>query len=319
MAHSLWKDTDFKYCFANDDQCRGKIKSAHSIQNNRVLNRISEEGHVYTIDFTVENSRGTPEFKKISRNKASTFFGFCDYHDTEIFKLIEVSSYHNTVEQNFLFAYRGFCIGYHRVFRKMKILRNHFKKSPNSLLDPESISVYRIAQLDIRDGEIEFNNFTKDLRNKKYDGLETFNYTLDYEVNFAVSSCFAVSKDMNMNSIQDISDLNKDIMIPRIFVNVFPIEEKTVIILSYYKIFEETYGSLFEQLRNSTKHDLLNYLSYIIFNSTEDIYYRPNSIESLDSITKKSMIESYTSFSNSFNELDLLFRGLHFKFNLFEL
>ena len=262
MAHSLWKDTDFKYCFANDDQCRGKIKSAHSIQNNRVLNRISEEGHVYTIDFTVENSRGTPEFKKISRNKASTFFGFCDYHDTEIFKPIEVSSYHNTVEQNFLFAYRGFCIGYHRVFRKMKILRNHFKKFPNSLLGPESISLYRIAQLDVRDGEMEFNDFTKDLRNNKYDGLKTFTYTLDYEVNFAVSSCFAVSKDMNMNSIQDISDLNRDIMIPRLFVNIFPIEEKTVIILSYYENTQSPYGLLFVQLRNSSDQEIIRKIKF---------------------------------------------------------
>lgn len=319
MAHSLWRDTDFKYCFANDDQCRGKIKSAHSIQNNRVLSRISEDGHVYTIDFTVENSRGTPEFKKISRNKASTFFGFCDYHDTEIFKPIEVSSYHNTEEQNFLFAYRGFCIGYHKVFRKMKILRNHFKKFPDSLLEPESISEYRIAQLDIRDGEMEFNNFTNDLRNKKYGGLETFTYTMDYEVNFAVSSCFAVSKDMNMNSIQNISDLNKDIMIPRLFVNFFPIEEKTVIILSYYKNTQSPYGVLFEQLRNSSECDLLHYLNYIVFNGTEDVYYRPSSIQTLNSKTKQSMLESYTSYLNPFYEFDLLRRNMHFQFNLFEI
>ena len=124
---------------------------------------------------------------------------------------------------------------------------------------------------------------------------------------------------MNSNLIQDIHDLNEDILIPRVFVNIFPSEGETLIILSYYKIFEETYGSLFKQLRNSTEPVLLNYLSYIIFNGTEDIYYRPSSIESLDSITKRSMIESYTSFSNPFNELDLLFRDLHFKFNLFEL
>ena len=58
MAHSLWKDTDFKYCFANDDQCRGKIKSAHSIQNNRVLNRISEEGLISADFFEFWGSTG---------------------------------------------------------------------------------------------------------------------------------------------------------------------------------------------------------------------------------------------------------------------
>jgi hypothetical protein len=319
MAYSLWRDTDFKCCFADNDQCRGKVTSAHSIQNNGVLSKISEDGHIYTIDHTIKNSKSIPEFKKISRNKASTFFGFCDYHDTEIFKPIEVSPYQNTEEQNFLFAYRGFCIGYHKVIRKMHVLRNHFKQFPDCLLEPESIYNYRIAQLDIRDSVIEFNKFTNDLGNKKYDGLETFTYTLDYEINFAVSSCFAISEDMNSKLLQDIHDLNENILIPRVFVNIFPIEGKTIIILSYFKIFDETYGMLFEQLRNSTEHELLHYLSYIIFNGTEDVYYRPSSIDSLDSKLKKSMIASYTSYLNPLSELDLMLRNLHFKFNIFDI
>lgn len=319
MLMNFWEDTDFRHCFIDDDQCKGKIKSAHSIQNNRILNRISEDGHVYTIEATINNFQIEPEFKKISRNKASTFFGFCDYHDTEVFKPIELIPYQNTPEQNFLLAYRGFCVAYHKVIRKMNTVRNSAKQFPKSLLNPVTVNMYRVAQLDMKDDKIEFNNFTNDLRNKNYSSLETFSYTLNHEVNFAVSSCFAISEDLNSNLIQDIHDLNEDILIPRVFVNIFPSEGETLIILSYYKIFEETYGSLFKQLRNSTEPVLLNYLSYIIFNGTEDIYYRPSSIESLDSITKRSMIESYTSFSNPFNELDLLFRDLHFKFNLFEL
>ena len=49
-----------------------------------------------------------PEFKKMSRNKASTFFGFCDYHDTEVFKPIELVPYQNTPERHFLMATGGF-------------------------------------------------------------------------------------------------------------------------------------------------------------------------------------------------------------------
>lgn len=319
MAHSLWKDTDFKHCFISDDQCKGKIKSAHSIQNNRILNRISEDGHVYTIEATIKNSGIEPEFKKISRNKASTFFGFCDYHDTEVFKPIELVPYQNTPEQHFLLAYRGFCVAYHKVIRKMNTIRNSAKQFPDSLLNPQTVNMYRVAQLDMKDDKIEFNNFTDDLRNKKYSCLETFSYTLNYEVNFSVSSCFAISEDMNRKLLQDIHDLNEDILIPRIIANIFPIEGKTIIILSYYKVFAETYGVLFEQLRNSTEHELLRYLSYIIFNGTEDIYYRPSSIDSLDSKSKKSMIASYTSYLDPFHEIDLLFRDLHFKFNLFKL
>ncbi len=319
MLMNFWEDTDFRDCFISDDQCKGEIKSAHSIQNNRILNRISEDGHVYTIEATINHSEIEPEFKKMSRNKASTFFGFCDYHDTEVFKPIELVPFQNTPEQHFLLAYRGFCVAYHKVIRKMNTIRNSAKQFPESLLNPVTVNMYRVAQLDMKDDKIEFNNFTDDLRNKNYSCLETFSYTLNHEVNFAVSSCFAISEDMNSKPLQDIHDLNEDVLIPRALVNIFPIEGKTVIILSYYKIFEEIYGILFEQLRNSTEHNLLHYLSYIIFNGTEDVYYRLSSIESLDSKTKKSMIESYTSYLNPFHEIDLLYSDLHFNFNLFEL
>lgn len=122
-----------------------------------------------------------------------------------------------------------------------------------------------------------------------------------------------------MELLQDIYDFHEDVLVPRIFVNIFPAEGETVIILSYYKIFEDVYGTLFEQLKKSDEQDLLNYLSYVIFDGTEDIYYRPSSIESLEPTVRQSMIESYTSFLDPFNAFDLLLRGLHFEFNLFEI
>ena len=74
MLMNFWGDTDFRHYFISDDKCKGEIKSAHSIQNNRILNRISEDGHIYTIEATINHSEIEPEFKKISRNKANTFF-----------------------------------------------------------------------------------------------------------------------------------------------------------------------------------------------------------------------------------------------------
>lgn len=319
MATNFWKETDFELCFVGGKECHGKIKSAHSIQNNRILNRISEDGHVYTIELTVTENGPEPYFKKISRNKASTFFGFCDYHDTQIFKPIEIVSYENNPKQNFLFAYRGFCVAHHKVVRKMSTLRNTSKKFPKSLLDPQTINVYRTTQMDLRDGKEQLEKFTEDLLKSNYDQLVTFSYTLDYEVNFAVSSCLAIEKDMEMKPLQDIYDLHEDVLVPTVFINIFPIENKTVIILSYYEDSENIYGVLLEQLKNSNEQDLLNYLSYVIFNGTEDVYYRPSSIEALELRTKKSMLESYTSFLNPFIELDLLLRGLHFDFNIFDL
>lgn len=319
MLQSNWRETDFKICFAGNDDCKGNIKSAHSIQNNRILNRISESGHVYNIEASVINSNLQPEFKKISKNKASTFFGFCDYHDTEIFKAIELNTYEGTEQQNFLFAYRAFFVAYHKVIRKMSVLRNSFKKYPSSLLDPQSIIMYRTAQLDIKDDELEYGLLQNMFIKQDYSEIKSFVYVLKYEVNFAVSSYFSISKDMSNNVLHNIYDLDESIIIPGVFINVFPVEGKTNIIISYNKNIESNYSRLFKQMKDATEEEFLNYLSYIIFNFTEDFYFRPSSIEALNENQKDSMIESYTSFLSPFKEMALKIDGLHFEFNLFKL
>lgn len=77
VTSSFWGKSDFKTCYGFDlDKCNGKIIGAHSIQNNRILNRLSEDSHVYSIDTHVSFKQVRPEFKRISRNDASTFLDF---------------------------------------------------------------------------------------------------------------------------------------------------------------------------------------------------------------------------------------------------
>lgn len=319
MMLQSWKETDFKLCFAEDNNCAGTIKSAHSIQNNGILNKISEEGHLYTIEADADYSGVIPNFKKISKNKASTFYGFCDFHDTEIFKPIELQPYMGTEEQQFLFAYRGLCIAYHKVNRKMNTMVNLFKKVPVELLNEASVYMYRNAQLDIKDDKLEFEKLTRDLKENNYSDIKTFEYTLDYEINFVVSSYFAVEKDMNQKVINDIYDFDPTKVMPGLFVNIFPINGKSKIIFSYDQKLSNEYDELFAQLNNSQEERLLEYISYVIFNYTEDIYYRMSTIDGLDDKTKQSMLRSYESSIYPLEELSLRIEDLYFDFNLFKL
>lgn len=49
------------------------------------------------------------EFGEIGIKAASTFTGFCNYHDTVIFSEIENKDYEESEYQNFLYAFRS-CI-----------------------------------------------------------------------------------------------------------------------------------------------------------------------------------------------------------------
>jgi hypothetical protein len=67
MVMQFWEETDFEICFGfNKDECDKQIKGAHSIQNNRILNRISKDNHVYRISFKVSKAGVAPIFDKMS-------------------------------------------------------------------------------------------------------------------------------------------------------------------------------------------------------------------------------------------------------------
>lgn len=317
--HQSWNETDFKTCFVNDTKCNGAIKAAHSVQNNRILNRISEDGHLYIIDGIVKNSEIIPEFKKISKNKASTFFGFCDYHDNVIFSPIENKNYANTEEQNFLFLYRSFCVTYHRIIRITNLMKKELKENSELMLNEDVINKYRISQLDSKKGEIEHTQINNILINGDYSDLKYFSYTLNYEINFAAASYFAVNEDMNGDVINNTKDLSESNIIPRLFVTVFPTESQSVIIIAYNAKYSPKYENLFEQFNQASENELLKYLNYIIINYTADYYFKPSKIDSLGEVKRRSLLKSFESYTNEIEKFKLIRENNFFNFNIFDL
>lgn len=108
------QDTDFKACmYPNKSECKLPIKNAHTLQNNGVLSIIAEDDHVMVIDILNKVRTGS-SIKRISKNKATTFYGFCEYHDSVLFKDIELREYAKEDKQNFLYAYRMLAQEYHK-------------------------------------------------------------------------------------------------------------------------------------------------------------------------------------------------------------
>ena len=57
--------------------------------------------------------------KKEGRKIATTFFGFCDYHDTVIFRDVEDINFQKTDKQIFLFTYWTFAWHYHKKIEEL--------------------------------------------------------------------------------------------------------------------------------------------------------------------------------------------------------
>jgi len=115
-----------KECFYHKkDECEVDIKQSHSIQRNGRLSIIEGEvngnNSVYTFThFETSRDHLVGNLKPIGKGSASTFFGFCDYHDTVLFSDIENFKFDSSEKHLFLHSYRSFAHSYHRKLEELK-------------------------------------------------------------------------------------------------------------------------------------------------------------------------------------------------------
>lgn len=318
MAYQNWKDADFQVCLGFDDKkCKSVIKNAHSIQNNRILNKISKDGHVYQITSKISKQGPITIFNKISRNKASTFSGFCEFHDTELFKPIELEDYQGAPIENFLFSFRAVAVEYHKKIRLLNNLQIQFTEFPQGLLDKQIVYLYRTAQLDVKDFQRDYNLFKGDYLNDNFSNVRTIFRQLEYEIEFTTASAFAVQFDIEGNMLNDIYFNMTDERMPTFFLNVYPIGNKTNILVSYHTNDYEVYEEYFNQIEAMSNDKLIVYFNYLIIEYTENVFFNPIMIESLSAQEKESILRSFSSSINVSEKFNLFKEENYYSFNIF--
>lgn len=107
---------EFGKCLEPLMQCDQPAIRAHSIQNSQTIALLEEENHV--IGWQPRFSKAGPEIelRQIGRNDASTFAGFCNKHDTDLFRPLDTRPLSiKDMEQLFLLAYRGITCELHAI------------------------------------------------------------------------------------------------------------------------------------------------------------------------------------------------------------
>jgi hypothetical protein len=90
--------------------CSGEAISAHTIQRNGGLSAIAELGHVISVKSAFEDlhkNAGGFVPRKVGVRSASTFTGFCNRHDTTMFRPVEAGEKRLTSENCFLLSFRA--------------------------------------------------------------------------------------------------------------------------------------------------------------------------------------------------------------------
>lgn len=94
---------------AGEKTCGAKIVQAHTVQKRVGLAGIAEEGHVISVHKGAEDlfkNKGKFVPGRIGVNSATTFPGFCDIHDSEMFRSVETGEPTLNQEAAFLLSFR---------------------------------------------------------------------------------------------------------------------------------------------------------------------------------------------------------------------
>jgi len=315
---SFEKDGRTKDCFYYDkNQCRGNIKNAHSLQRNGVLNIVEAQINGNMVVYCFQRMEKNPfdqylGFEKIGKGNASTFFGFCDKHDTEIFQPIENNEIDISNDQHkFLLCYRAAARTYHRKVEQIKSFEN------NPLYNTEEFQQQQIdgingSKAGLAEMEEHRTFLNSILQSKNYSQLRYFTHTVDYTVPIACTSVMSPSVYIDDQAFNLSDDLN--IKYEHVYLTVVPTKSKTHILYACLPGHVKSMKFI-DDLESLTIPDLESVTCSLMVNEIENGFISPAIFEELSKGEQDRLIQSIELS----DKIGFMFhRFYHLGFNFFE-
>lgn len=287
-------ESTIKECFHHQKgECKGTIKQAHSIQRNGRLSIIEAEmggnNCIYTFtSFKSSEKHMTEDLIPIGKKEASTFFGFCDYHDTNLFSSIENFPFDKSPKHLFLHSYRSFAHSYHRKNEEYKIYYN-----PNSeivrLLPKEIIEETKIGvEMAIRDSKDYKNQIDKAIENEEYDFFRYLVYQKEGLYPFAVSSI--ISPNVSYKNKPMNNHLNPNEPYSKLMLTFLPDKTTTFVILAVFPN-DKNGNILLDELNELSSVELEKAITSLIIANCENTFFSPKVWNKLNKNQKRILLD----------------------------
>ena len=105
-----------------------KIINAHTVQRAGSLQALCDSSnHVLSFYPFIPDDADLPKLQRVGWRRASTFTGFCAYHDASTFASLEQGEFVFDAEMGFLASYRALC---HEMFQKVSSERCRIRLQP---------------------------------------------------------------------------------------------------------------------------------------------------------------------------------------------
>lgn len=246
--------------------CSNNAINSHIMQKNGVLSSISNDRHLWELSVNPFKDEFSV-FRRVGINNIYTFLGFCNEHDTNLFKKIESKEGIdlNDYESCLLLALRTACNEY----RLKEIIIRWYEYLLNNDTEEEygkQILSQNIIknQLGLKDLDFYIQAMWNDLQNKTQSFV--FNHRKMEKLELCLNSIYTYDTSLEMRDyiLKNGKDMERT---SGIFISFFPYNDESILLMGYHKSDEskvKSFVNLF--FKENEKRVKTRISSLIIFN-----------------------------------------------------
>jgi len=282
---------------ASKSECSNRIIKAHTVQRSGGLSEIAEEGHVISGKKGFENvfkNKGEIVPGLIGIGSASTFMGFCNVHDNNLFEPIEKNSFSFNHEAAFLLGFRA--LAYEYLTKKNSLKTVEIQRGIDKGKDFQAqvyIQQYLHAHLEsslrgMRDLEGWKTEYDKRYLDKNYASMLHYAVEFDSILPFVCSGGFHPEVDFSGNQLQVIT--RGDAEFEHVCINISVVGKKTFLVVSWHGAKGGPSEHFVKSFKAITNNEKANAALILAVEQSENTYFRPSWWDSLSSTNESHLI-----------------------------
>jgi len=284
------------------DECSEDTIRAHTIQRSGSLSRIAENRHVLGFSANLAELRrtnGKIAVKQIGINRASTFSGFCGYHDNMTFAPVEDQPFTATEEQCFLLGYRAMCRELYQKQAAIEALDNHLRLMDQGCPIEEQVALQAFLNV-VQRGQVaghrrllEYkSDFDRILLKRLYSEVSNYVIFTEHTPDVMTSFGVTVQYDFHGNELQNLADVDQPL--DSIYVSILATESGGAFSFVWRDSHTGACTKFMQSLVTLPDVDISDAIIRLVFEHSENTFFRPSWWNALPEPTQCALINRIT-------------------------
>ena len=296
-----------RYCLHPDAPkgCSGDLISAHSVQKALISSFLAEEQHV--LKFVLEadpKASGAVLFAPdlVGINKATTFNGFCGFHDDGLFKPLEANEFQFSPEQIALMGFRAFSRELYSKDAQLDVntmLKDHMLEH-QELQTLDRLGALYFAKLGLENAKknlrTAWENFGQMVTTGDLSSLRYFAARFDFIPPYLASTAFLPEWNFEGNRLQNLDEIEE---FHGLAFSAWAANEDSTAVLCWHESADKICIPFVQSLQKIDDSRLANRILSMAFEESENVIMRPSWWEGLKDNDKDLLTVRVPSGMNS--------------------